>query len=242
MKRVIIFVLAIFAINCHFLREMAAVTVKSAALETDCFNQGSTSKVTLNLTVSADFAASTATFKLSDTATIALTCDATTVAVSNKTKCEKTLTGEETVGKYTLEKIVETGEGGQTHTITDITAAFTIADTIALGNQTTPQEVDTEDDSKNTFTIVFAEAVTAGPAVYANATATTAIANCTLATDKKSISCKPSSTEMDDGKEYKIHYMNGCVKTDTNITVKFTDSSSFVTISKIAVVILALLF
>ena len=240
MKRVIIFVFAIVAINCHFLREMEAVTVSSAALETDCFNQGSTSKVTLDLTGDKDFPASTATFKLSATNSIALTCNATTVAQSKATKCEKTLEGTEAVGKYTLEKIAESDS--ITHTITGITAAFTIADTIALGNQTTPQEVDTEDDSKNTFTIVFAEAVTAGPAVYANATATTAIANCTLATDKKSISCKPSSTEMDDGKEYKIHYMNGCVKTDTNITVKFTDSSSFVTISKIAVVILALLF
>ena len=241
MKRVIIFVLAIVAINCHFLREMTAVTVESAALETDCFNQGSKSEVTLDLKGSADFLASTATFKLSDTASIELECDASTSG-AKATTCDATLKGTEAVGKYTLEKIVEKDTPTVVHTITGITAAFTIADTIELGNQTTPQEVDTEDDSKNTFTIVFAEAVTAGPAVYANATATTAIANCTLATDKKSISCKPSSTEMDDGKEYKIHYMNGCVKTDTNITVKFTDSSSFVTISKIAVVILALLF
>ena len=242
MKRVIIFVLAIVAINCHFLREMTAVTVNSAALKTDCFNQGSKSEVTLDLTGSDDFLASTATFKLSDTATIALECAATSTTGAKTSTCKKTLAGTETVGKYTLEKIVEKDDSIAVHTITGITAAFTIADTIALGNQTTPQEVDTEDDSKNTFTIVFAEAVTAGPDVYANATATTAIANCTLATDKKSISCKPSSTEMEDGKEYKIHYMNGCVKTDTNITVKFTDSSSFVTISKIAVVILALLF
>ena len=241
MKRVIIFVLAIIATDCHFLRELTAVTVKSATLETDCFNKGSTSKVTLDLTGDKDFAASTATFKLSATDSIALTCNATSVSDSKATKCDVTLAGTETVGKYTLDSIVDTTDDAE-HTINGITAAFTIADTIALGNQTTPQEVDTEDDSKNTFTIVFAEAVTAGPDVYANATATAAIANCTLATDKKSISCKPSSTEMEDGKEYKIHYMNGCVKTDTNITVKFTDSSSFMTISKIAVVILALLF
>ena len=130
---------------------------------------------------------------------------------------------------------------GNTIDLSGKTASLTIAETVELGEQTASQEVDTSNTEKNSFKIIFKTEPSAVPQIFANSTVTTPLAGCTIdTTDKKMVVCKPTATEMSEG-EYKIHYLKGCTKTDTGVTVDVA-GSTLLTLSKVALVILALLF
>jgi hypothetical protein len=191
----------------------------------------------------------TAAFKASDTAKFDAACAIPDDAATTKSfTCEYTNTSTQAAGKYDLQSITDAGDSsttpatpGKTFDLNGKTASLTIAETVELGDQTTSQEVDPADTENNSFKIVFKTEPTAVPQIFANSTVTTPLATCTIdTTDKKTVVCKPTAAEMPKG-EYQIHYLKGCTKTDTGVKVDVA-GSSLLTLSKVAVVILALLF
>ena len=145
-------------------------------------------------------------------------------------------------GDYKVYSIADTSNS---LTISDVAsnkftlaAAYTVA---AAAQQTATQEVVKDSDDKTSFKIVLTSA-DAAPALYNGNEATSkTFSSCTLATDAKSVTCTPASGEMEDGKEYTIYYKEPCqteFKT-TGVKVKYS-ASSFVSLSKYALVVLAL--
>ena len=145
-------------------------------------------------------------------------------------------TGTPTVGDYKV-KTITVATNAATISETDLTVAFEQSATVKAG-QTTDVDVDADSTDKKTFKVEFEPAFTTVPKIYANTTATTAI-TCTPAEDKKSVTCTPTSKEMDNG-EHKIAVAAACdgAKTEIGFKVKFvsSDSSSFLT-AKIALLI-----
>ena len=247
----IIFVVAI--VNCSFLRNLADFTVTEASLDKTCVAFGSTDAVVLSVTIkeTPSFVADQATASFEASTTLKFTANCAKADIKADTKkftCKYTNGSTQAVGKYDLKSITdpgtavgETPTAGNTFNLDGKTASLTIAETVELGDQTAAQEVDTSNTEKNSFKIVFKTEPSAVPQIFANSTVTTPIAGCSIDTnDKKQVVCKPTATEMPEG-EYKIHYMKGCTKTDTGVTVDVA-GSTLLTLSKVAIVILALLF
>ena len=93
-------------------------------------------------------------------------------------------------------------------------------------SQTAAQKVDTSKDDAKTFVVKFEAAFTEVPKIFPNTTATTAV-TCSAAEDKKSVTCTPNSSVMEDGKDYKIAYQKACdgEKVETGITVSYSAAS-----------------
>ena len=93
-------------------------------------------------------------------------------------------------------------------------------------SQTAAQKVDTSKDDAKTFVVKFEAAFTEVPKIFPNTTATTAV-TCSAAEDKKSVTCTPNTSVMEDGKDYKIAYQKACDgdKVETGITVSYSAAS-----------------
>ena len=255
MKNLFIFALFFVVVNSSFLRQLASVTISEATLKEDCVVQGTTGK-TMELTLKAGAAVTaadtdsvfTVTLSGKGEAKIEEECD---LDSNDKTKftCENDL-ADVAVGTYTLKSLVETSvtkpNDINTFTLGDgVSAVFIVAEDVTLAaEQETAQTVDLKDDQKKSFKIALDATVpaTAAPAVFAGSDAKTPLSACTLSEDAKTVTCNPTAEEMKDGQKYKIHYNKGCTKTDSGIEVTFKNGSVFMTVSKIALIALALLF
>ena len=93
-------------------------------------------------------------------------------------------------------------------------------------SQTAAQKVDTSKDDAKTFVVKFEAAFTEVPKIFPNTTATTAV-TCSADKEKKSVTCTPNSSVMEDGKDYKIAYQKACDgdKVETGITVSYSAAS-----------------
>ena len=255
MKNLFIFALFFVVVNSSFLRQLESITISEATLKEDCVVQGTEGKameLTLKagaaVTKGADDSVFTVTLSGKGEAEIEEGC---TLADDDKTKftCVNDLADVE-LGTYTLKSLVETTETEgitvNTFTLGDgVSAVFIVAEDVTLAaEQETAQTVDLKDDEKKSFKIALdaTTPATAAPAIYAGSDAKTPLSACTLSEDAKTVTCNPTAEEMKDGQKYKIHYNKGCTKTDSGIEVTFKNGSVFMTVSKIALIALALLF
>ena len=96
--------------------------------------------------------------------------------------------------------------------------------------QTASQEIDVSKDDKKTFVVKFDPAFEETPKIF-TATDSDKEITCTADKDNKVLTCTPTTTNMEEGKEYKIAYQKACdgEKTTTGITVKATKLTSSTT-------------
>ena len=154
-------------------------------------------------------------------------------------------------GVYKLTEVKDTADSSEITfklpETNDAACVVTVTATInTTATATTTQEVIEGDETKGTFTFVVEETLEQPPVVYTAQTNGKVISNCKVETETNVV-CTPTNAEMEDGKEYTIYYHNGCEEgamTSTTAKVKFTakDSSSFMTLGKIALFALALIF
>ena len=245
MKTFIVLALFFTAVNSSFLRNLGTYALSSLTLD-ECVTL-TEGKFTLAATSDNDLTVGTPSYK----ATFVSgenTAEAATGTVAEG--ATKSISWEATVtktGLYTLTEIKDT-TGTDTLTLPEKlpSCVVTVEATInATGTLTTVQEVIEGDETKGTFTFAVEEDIEQPPVVYTAATEGKVISNCKVET--KNVVCTPTSEEMEDGKEYTIYYQNGCeasAGTSSTAKVKFTakESSSFMTLGKIAFFDLALLF
>ena len=127
-------------------------------------------------------------------------------------------------GKYKLADA--TLDGTTDLTLPDNSLTYTPEFSFKKESQTAAQKVDTSKDDAKTFVVKFEAAFTEVPKIFPNTTATTAV-TCSAAEDKKSVTCTPNSSVMEDGKDYKIAYQKACDgdKVETGITVSYSAAS-----------------
>ena len=246
MKTFIVLALFFTAVNSSFLRNLVEKELTNLTL-TSCvtFDAG---KFNLTATVDPAYTAVAtpsykATFVSGENSAEAATgtvVDTALTAISWEATFTKT-------GVYKLTEIKDTTET-DTLTLPDElpSCVVTVAATIdSETTSTTTQEVTEGDKTKGSFKFVVEETITQPPVVYTAQTNGKVIANCKVESEKNVV-CSPTKDEMEDGEEYTIYYHNGCETgiTSTTAKVKFTakDSSSFMTLGKIALFTLALLF
>ena len=253
MKNIVIFALIFVTVNSTFLRNLAAVT--EITFKTPCIKKATpvTGSIEMSLKVDTQIT-NTGSYAVELTAgtgkdITGITCTKDSTDTSGKTiSCTaKALSDTDKVGTYKLKTITETPTGENqtavTYDITNIKGSFIYAEEVSLGkSQTEKQTVDAKDNSNKSFNIVFAEGTTEAPAIFASEKATTPLSGCTFKSEDATATCTPTADEMENGKEYEIYYNKGCDKTKTGVTVKFNNNSMFITVSKIALVALALLF
>ena len=262
MKTIAIFALFFVAVNSSFLRQLTT-SIDEVTFDSTCAVHPATTAVTMTLKVGTAVT-TTGTFKsiISSSENVTIESECTLVSSDNTSKtftCSVDPTGK-AVGIYSLKSLTETAatpsvpdtpatvttEGDDVTEFevgSGVTATFTIAESIDLATeQEKAPTVDAKDSSKNTFKIVLATEATAAPAIFASKDAKTPLSGCTLGEDEVTVTCKPTKDEMENGKEYKLHYYKGCTKTDTEIVVSFKNTSAFIMISKLAMFVLALLF
>lgn len=89
--------------------------------------------------------------------------------------------------------------------------------------QTTTQEIDVSQTDKKTFAIKFNPAFTEVPKIFTAKDSDKEI-TCTADKDNKVLTCTPSTTNMEEGKEYKVAFQQACegAKVETGVTVKAT--------------------
>lgn len=249
MKGFVIFTVLLITANSSFLRQLTDVAVTEVTFTTNCILKTDTPTESISMSLKVEEANANTGTTYAAVVSAGESKDINTIPCNkgndNKSfTCTKALVAADVVGVYKLKSLTETGGSPVTYKVGDTaTGTFTYAETVELAaSQTTPQEVDTKDDTKKTFKIVLAADATYAPAIFANAEATTPLSACTLGTDKKTVTCTPTEDEMEDGEEYAIQYNKGCTKTKTGVTVNFKSSSAFVTLSKVALIAFALLF
>ena len=249
MKTFIVLALFFTAVNSSFLRNLDDRTISTLAFTESCVLLEA-GKLALSATVDPAFAAEgaksyKATFVSGENS---IEAETGTVGADPFTTISWEATFTKT-GVYKVTEIKDTTESGA-----DVitlpkelpSCVVTVAGTVnTTATATTTQEVTEGDKTKGSFTFVVEETLTQPPVVYTAETNGKVIANCKVESDINVV-CSPTKDEMEDGKEYTIYYHNGC---DTGITsttakVKFTakDSSAFMTLGKIALFALALLF
>ena len=245
MKAFIVLAL-LFAVNSSFLRELdgpTAVTVTDVAFASPCIVTSQNVALTAVTNVET----------LAGTFNVTLTSgkDADDFMTPGGTVTTGNITwtvtpGSQKTGIYKVKSIAEHADTA-TFTVTvgdNITSTLMIS--VAAVHNATQDETQEIEEGK-AFTIQFNETMTQVPFIYAASDATTPIADCSIDTNNtKIVSCKPTAEEMNGKKEVTIHYKNGCVDTlvATKVKVKFTaeDSSAFMTLGKVALFALALLF
>ena len=248
--RSLVIIALFFFVNSSFLRDLGKVTISGATLGTECVEKAASIALNLTLTASAEFnSTDDGEFQVvlsGGNNTISSEC---TLENNTVFTCTDALTNP-AAGTYTLKSLTETSTSAasdvNTYEFADsASVAFMIAETVALAaEQETAQTVDLKDNNKKTFKIALdANAtVTEVPAVFAGNDAKIPLSACTLNKEDKVVTCSPTKDEMEDGEKYKIYYNKGCTKTDTKIEVTFKNGSTFMTVSKIALITFALLF
>ena len=242
MKAFIVLAL-LFAVNSSFLRDLdaTAATVTEVTIVENC-------TVTDDVTLTAVTSEST----LEGTFNVTLTsANADDIIIPSGTGTAGSIVwtvepDTQKTGIYTVKSIVQHADT----TLFTVTVGENITSTLMISvaavHNATQNETQKIEEGK-AFTIQFNETMTKVPFIYAASDAKDAIANCSIdTTDAKIVSCKPTKEEMKGKDEFTIHYKNGCEATlvATNVKVKFTseDSSAFMTLGKVALFALALLF
>lgn len=223
--------------SCSFLRNLEGATVTEINFgDKNCWTAIGSIKVTFSDDVSG---AVTLALK-SQVNTDATTNDfayAGTLSTPAKSITLEAPKGTPLAGDYKVSEIKVDNTAATISTSVGVTVTFEQSATVKTG-QTTDVEVDADSTDKKTFKVEFEPAFTTVPKIYANTTTAIAIP-CTAAEDKKSVTCTPTSKEMDNG-ENKIAVAAACdgTKTEVGFKVNFvsTDSASFLT-AKIALLI-----
>ena len=159
-----------------------------------------------------------------------------------ESKCTKNQDGQKVYGEYSVKSIEDSSQN--TLSLTGVSGnSFTLEKPFVVATEQTVKQ--TIDETTKTFTIKMTSGEVA-PKFYPGNTATTkALSSCTLS--ELTVTCTPTSTEMEKDKEYKIYYQKPCVTefTDTGITVTYKGtsqegSSVFASISKKSLLIAGL--
>ena len=242
MKAFIVLAL-LFAVNSSFLRDLdaTAVTVTDVAFASPCtVTDGvALTAVTLNTDLAGTFNVTLTSGKDADdfmTTGGAVTTGNITWTIAP---------GTQNTGIYKVKSIAEHAETAAfTVTVGDNITTTLMISVAAVHNAT--QDETQEIEEGKAFTIQFNETMTKVPFIYTASDAKAPIADCSIDTNNtKIVSCKPTAEEMKGKDEFTIHYKNGCVDTlvATKVKVKFAeDSSAFMTLGKVALFALALLF
>ena len=244
MKAIILLALTLTVAQSSFLRNLDTVAIPDPTYTPDCFVSGTGGSLS---------AAATATGTTADLASIQssmaavftdgthnITASGVTIADQVKFTIAATIGTSHEVGKYYL---LEVTNSDTTHTYTvpeKATSFFKVVteNEVASEGQTASQEV----ENGKTFEILFSADVTVVPTIYAANDASKTIADCSVAEgNAKKVVCKPTKDEVKEG-DNEIYYQKGCSTTPlkTGVTVKFSDSP-FVTLSKVALFVLAAL-
>ena len=253
MKSFIILALIFTAVNSSFLRDLTVTAVTVSAVEFNALCTVDTEVTITATTGQTDGFTEDAAFKgvlssgvVANDITIGDGAQAEGDANKNKLVWEFTPGTTNKTGVYKLKSIThDDDEAGYTFTIADTIIANVTISTAATHNAT--QEGTQEIEEGKAFEVMFDPAPAKVPFIYTSNTATTPIADCSIdTTETKKVLCKPTKDEMEKDTEYTIHYKNGCetALVATKVKVKFTaeDSSAFMTLGKVALFALALLF
>ena len=236
MKQFAILLIAFAALassNQAFLRNLVEVSaVKFGAEDVKCVTAAFTNTLAIKLTLSAGLSQT-------DAITAKFQPDVTTPAAANIFEygyTEQAATGPTTItltsssssstalpGTY---KLADAKLGSAALTLPTNSLTYTPEFSFKKESQTAAQKVDTSKDDAKTFVVKFEAAFTEVPKIFPNTTATTAV-TCSAAEDKKSVTCTPNSSVMEDGKDYKIAYQKACdgEKVETGITVSYSAAS-----------------
>ena len=246
MKTFIVLALIFTAVNSSFLRELVDINVSAVTIVQDCTVEAD---VTITATTDKSDLTGTNTFNITLTSgTEDITLAGTAGTAENAGKITWTFgPDEEPVGAYKIESIVDT--------TADTTNKFVIANTVTstltisvTATHNSTQEGTQEIEEGKPFNVLFGEDLARAPLIYSASNATTPIADCSVdEDDAKKVLCKPTKEEMKENVEYTIHYKSGCPATlaATKVKVKFTpkeDGSAFMTLGKVALFAIALLF
>lgn len=197
--------------------------------------------------VSGDLTLATAKVRASSESTgdkdYTYTCATMQQTSSDKeSKCTKSKDGQKVYGEYSVKSIEDSSQN--TLSLTGVSGnSFTLEKPFVVATEQTAKQ--TIDETTKTFTIKMTSGEVV-PKFYPGNTATTkALSSCTLS--ELTVTCTPTSTEMEKDKEYKIYYQKPCLTefTDTGITVTYKGtsqegSSVFASISKISLIIAGL--
>ena len=261
MRTFIVLALAIAVSNSSFLRNLAAteVTIEEITYTTKCFITTAGGNFEAKVKVGGDSTDLKTVKGL--TATFSEGTDDNDIEITLSTPPteakQATLTGavaaNHPCGTYTLKELVDTTKDDQGAAATVYTfklpekqtTSFKIVTEVAVATtgQTASQEVDEEDTTKNTFTVLFEADLAAAPFMFAGNDMTKVIADCKVdGTNKKKLTCTPTKDELKEG-ENEIYYQKGCATTaeTTGVKVTFTpeEASTFMRLSKIALLIFA---
>ena len=168
--------------------------------------------------------------------TFLFTCaDKTYTTTAIDVICTTTTTGA-IAGPYKISKVeATTATSVSSYTYTAVKdVAFYNGETVTVKTtqSKTTQEGNANSTDKNTFTVEL-ENDAKYVRMFSDAEGTKQIA-CTVAT--KVATCKPTTKEMETGKEYKIYSSSACAKaTERGVTVQFS-GSSFVAFSRFMIV------
>ena len=242
MKTFIVLTLIFTVVNSSFLRELTDTNVLSVTFDADCTVSEAVeiSAITNNATLAGDAFNITLT---SGTKDITLAGEATAGTITWDLDPE-----EEATGVYKIKSIVDTEEGTTNTFVVASNVTSTLTISVTAAHNSTQDETQEIEEGKP-FNVLFGEALTKVPLIYSASNATTPIADCSIDTvDTKKVLCKPTKEEMKEDVEYTIHYKSGCPATTlvaTKVKVKFTpkeDGSAFMTLGKVALFAIALLF
>ena len=105
-----------------------------------------------------------------------------------------------------------------------------------------PLKQHSSSSDKKTFNVKFESECDELPKIFPSTTRSTEI-SCSASTDKKTLTCSPTSSTMKSDESYKIAYQKSCDgdKVDTGITVKYS-ASMLIQYSQLLLVIGLLLF
>ena len=244
MKAFIVLAL-VFAVNSSFLRDLdgTSIAVIDVEIAPNC-------SVAEEVTITATTGDSNLSGKFNITLTSGKEADDITLTLGTVAAPEVEWTiipSTEKTGIYKVKSIVGTAADNSALTVTvgdNVTSTLMIS--VAAVHNATQEETQEIEEGK-AFTILFNDTLTKVPFIYAASDATAPIADCSIDTaDAKKVSCKPTGEEMKGKEEFTIHYKNGCeaALVATKVKVKFTaeGSSAFMTLGKVALFALALLF
>ena len=253
---VLLSVIALSAASNTFLRNMdaVAVTVNSIKAEGDAKCAKTQDEIVTKMTINMNAAAAIETANAFDSKLtlvsgsnkVEYTKSSIELAASTDTNVEYTLItapADIKPGVYTFSKLEDTTKGGAKVTFDTTKAAVTYKYIkeykLATTQSKTSQEVKSKSDKaeEKQFVVDLAEEFDGDVFFYPNSTCTQPIS---CSASKKVVTCTPTTSDMENDKEYDIYYQAGCADAaKAGIKVKFS-ASSFVTFSKYAMVVLAL--
>ena len=237
MKQIAILFLAFTAFaacGTNFLRNLAAsVTGVTLGDESTCVTEAPTKAFVIQLTFSeglAKYDVITAKFQPDVTSPAAANVFEYVYQETAATNPPKTITLTSSSSSSTAlpgtYKLADAKHNTSALTLPTNSLTYTPEFSFKKESQTAAQKVDTSKDDAKTFVVKFEAAFTEVPKIFPNTTATTAV-TCSAAEDKKSVTCTPNSSVMEDGKDYKIAYQKACDgdKVETGITVSYSAAS-----------------